>query len=88
VLFAAGVVKDIHAYYPFIIWQVIVCVPLFVFLMRVLWMKATQSRLMLTYAVFLMVFWYMSRYFNNSHLGYLSMLFVLAGLKGMDEAGV
>ncbi len=88
VLYSAGIIRDIHAYYPFIIWQVLVCGPLFVFLARSLWAKSTQSRLMLTYSVFLIVFWYMSRYFNNSHLGYLSMLFVLAGLKGMDEGNI
>jgi hypothetical protein len=86
VLYAAGVIRDLHAYYPFIIWQVICCGPLFFVLMRSLWKEPTQTRLMLAYAVFLMVFWYVSRYFNNSHLGYLSMLFVLAGLKGMDKS--
>jgi uncharacterized membrane protein len=85
VLYAAGFIRDIHAYYPFVMWQVLLGGPVFVLLMRSLWMTPKQSRLMLSYAVFLMVFWYMSRYFNNSHLGYLSMLFVLAGLKGMDE---
>lgn len=85
VLYAAGYIRDIHAYYPFIIWQLIFSGPLFIVLMRSFWQTSKQSRLMLFYAVFLMVFWYFSRYFNNSHLGYLSMLFVLAGLKELDE---
>ncbi len=88
VLVAAGFIKDIHAYYPFILWQALFSLPLFFVLIRALWMKPAQSKLMLFYAVFLMVFWYMSRYFNNSHLGYLSMLFVLAGLKEMDAGTV
>lgn len=86
VLYEFGVIKDIHAYYPFILWQIGIGAPLFICLIRWVWRGPTQSKLMMSYAVFLMVFWYLSRYFNNSHLGYLSMLFVLAGLKGMDEA--
>lgn len=86
VLYEFGVIRDIHAYYPFILWQIGIGAPLLIWLIRWVWRSPTQSKLMMSYAVFLMVFWYMSRYFNNSHLGYLSMLFVLAGLKGMDEA--
>lgn len=86
VLFNAGIIRDLHAYYPFILWQAVICIPLFVILLRWLMHRPTQSRLVMAYAVFLLVFWYLSRYFNNSHLGYLSMLFVLGGLKGMDES--
>jgi len=88
VLYAAGFIKDIHAYYPFIIWQLIFCVPLFIVLMRSLLKNTTHTSLMFSYAIFLTVFWYFSRYLNNSHLGYISMLFVLAGLKQMDEGRV
>lgn len=88
VLYAAGVIKDIHAYYPFSVWQAIICIPLFIMLMKSCITSRTQSRMLLAYAVFLMVFWYLSRYFNNSHLGYLSMVFALAGLKIFDEKAV
>jgi len=88
VLYSAGVIRDIHAYYPFVFWQVAIGIPLLVGL--VVWMrtKPSQSRMVMSYAIFLMVFWYVSRYFNNSHLGYISMLFVLGGLKGIDEGDV
>jgi len=85
VLYDLGIIRDIHAYYPFIFWQLIFALPLLFVLVRWLWVKSTQSRLMISYAIFLSVYWYMSRYFNNSHLGYISMVFVLGGLKLADE---
>lgn len=74
----AGWIRDIHAYYPFWIWQVLIGLPFIVFLIR--WQKKENSisRLIIAYGLFLFVFWYLSRYFNNSHLGYLSMVFITA----------
>lgn len=86
VLYSLGFIRDIHAYYPFIFWQAAFALPLLVILLRWLSRKPSESRLVISYAVFLMVYWYLSRYFNNSHLGYLSMLFVLGGLKAVDES--
>jgi len=85
VLYEANIIRDIHAYYPFIYWQIAIALPLLIILTRWVWNKPTQSKLMMSYAIFLCVYWYLSRYFNNSHLGYLSMLFVLGGLKVIDE---
>lgn len=73
-----GVIADIHQYYPFVIWQILIGLPLIIFLIRFLKEATTVSRLILAYGIFLFVFWYLSRYFNNSHLGYLSMIFVTA----------
>lgn len=84
-LYAWGYITDIHAYYPFVIWQILFAVPTLIFMMKWLMTKPSESKLIVTYAVFLGVYWYMSRYFNNSHLGYLAMLFVLGGLKSLDE---
>ncbi len=86
VLVAAGVIRDIHAYYPFIFWQAAIALPLLIALLRFLARKPSESRLVISYAVFLTVYWYLSRYFNNSHLGFISMLFVLGGLKAVDES--
>jgi hypothetical protein len=86
VLHSFGFIRDIHAYYPFIFWQAAVALPLLAALFRWLSRKPSESRLVFSYAVFLMVYWYLSRYFNNSHLGFLSMLFVLGGLKAVDES--
>lgn len=80
-----GFIRDIHAYYPFIYWQIAFALPVLVLLSIWLLKKPSESKLIVSYAIFLSVYWYMSRYFNNSHLGYLSMLFVLGGLKVIDE---
>ena len=73
-----GLIQDRSAYYPFVIWQVIVCLPLFGFLLYYLKRQPTLRRMILAYGIFLFVYWYMSRYFNNSHLGYLSLIFLTA----------
>lgn len=74
VLYQLGVIKDIHAYYPFIYWQLGVALPVLFFLMR--WVRKTLSvaRVLIAYSIFLFVFWYFSRYFHNSHLGYISLV--------------
>ncbi len=73
-----GFIKNLNAYYPFWIWQAIIALPLLVVL--ILWQRKENSlqRLLLAYGLFLFVFWYFSRYFHNSHLGYLSMIFIAA----------
>ncbi|QQG41092.1 MAG: DUF2029 domain-containing protein [Candidatus Levyibacteriota bacterium] len=71
-------IKDVHAYYPFIVWQIIFGLPLLYILIKFLWSKPTIQRLLISYGIFLFVFWYLSRYFNNSHLAYLSVVFIIA----------
>jgi len=73
-----GIIKDVHVYYPFWIWQVIIGIPLAVLLMRFLRDTPSVQKLIIVYGIFLFVYWYLSRYFNNSHLGYLSMVFITA----------
>lgn len=73
-----GVIQNVHAYYPFWIWQLIFCAPLIVFLIMFLKKVKSVPALIFSYGIFLFVYWYFSRYFNNSHLGYLSMIFILA----------
>ncbi len=84
-LIQLGWIKDKFAYYPFWLWQVIICLPLAGIL--IWWQKKenTVQRLILSYGIFLSVFWYLSRYFNNSHLGYLSMIFVIACFWPKDQ---
>ncbi|MEM4230706.1 MAG: glycosyltransferase 87 family protein [Candidatus Pacearchaeota archaeon] len=73
-----GLIKDAYSYYPFWIWQVAIGLPLIMFLIK--WQKKenTVQRLILIYGIFLFIFWYFLRYLNNSHLGYLSMVFITA----------
>jgi len=73
-----GHIKDVNAYYPFIIWQAIIGIPLLIVTLKYLKSRPGIGRMMLAYGIFLFVFWYFSRYFNNSHLGYLSMVLISA----------
>lgn len=73
-----GIIKDVHTYFPFHYFQIIIGVPLALVLINYLKKSPSVSRLILVYGIFLFVFWYLSRYFNNSHLGYLSMVFITA----------
>lgn len=78
VLNQLGFIKDVHVYYPFVIWQLLIGGPVLILLSWYLWRKPTVQKLILFYALFLFVFWYFSRYFNNSHIGYISMVLITA----------
>src|SRR3989344_2323080 len=85
VLYELGFIKDLHAYYPFLFWQMLVTIPALVLGFR--WLKKTMkiSPLIPVYALTLFLFWYTSRYFNNSHAGFLSWIFVLGTMRYIDE---
>lgn len=78
VLNQLGVIGDVHGYYPFWLWQLIIGLPLLLILIRWLVKSPQVNRLIFIYGIFTLVFWYFSRYFNNSHLGYLSLVFLTA----------
>lgn len=88
VLYQLGIIKDIHAYYPFIYWQLLFALPALFWSIRWALKKPVMSRLLIGYALTLSLFWYLSRYFNNSHLSYISSIFVIGILKAADEEGV
>lgn len=78
ILTQMGIIRDANQYYPFQIWQALMGIPLAIVLFKNLKNNLTVSRLILIYGIFLFVFWYFSRYLNNSHLGYLSVVFITA----------
>lgn len=78
VLQELGIIRDLNAYYPFWIWQLIFCLPLAIYLIGRLRKSVTVGELIVAYGIFTFAYWYFSRYFNNSHLGFLSMVFVSA----------
>ena len=78
VLHELGIIKDLNAYYPFWIWQLLFGLPLSVILIKYLRKNTSINKLILFYGLFLFVFWYFSRYLNNSHFGYLSVIFITA----------
>lgn len=85
VLKEVGIISDIHAYYPFAIWQAVFGIPALLGLSMWLHKSPAMSKLLIAYGVLLTIIWYTSRYFNNSHLGYISMIFVLGLAKDADE---
>jgi hypothetical protein len=86
-LYEFGFISDRHAYYPFIIWQILFGLP--VLIASIMWLikSPRMGRLLVGYAVTLSVVWYTSRYFNNSHMAFLSSIFALGVLKDADEQG-
>lgn len=85
VLHQFNIIPDVHAYFPFTFVQLGVGIPVLFMAGIYLWKRPSVQRLILCYGIFLFVFWYLSRYFNNSHVGYLSMLFITAYLWPMAE---
>lgn len=84
-LYGMNIIKDIHAYYPFVFWQLGLGIPTIVLSLRFLGAKLSVSRFFVAYAVSLFVIWYVSRYFNNSHVTYIGSLLILGVLKDWDE---
>ena len=73
-----GFIKSLKENFPFVIPQVVVGIPLLLGLLRYLKNNLSVKSLILTYGIFLFVYWYFSRYFNNSHVVFLSILFTTA----------
>ena len=73
-----GVIKNIKDNFPFVVVQLLVCIPLLIYLLKYLKQNTSVKTLILAYAIFLSVFWYFSRYFNNSHIAYISILITMA----------
>lgn len=71
-----GYIKELNAYYPFIIWQLVVCVSLLFYFLYLFRKNPSIKMMIIFYGLFLLVYWYFSRYFNNSHIGFLSMVFI------------
>lgn len=88
VLHDLGLIKDLHGYFPFVLFQVVFGIPIAIAGLRFLVKKPVMSRLLFGYAATLLVVWYFSRYLNNSHLGYISTVFILAILKDWDEKAI
>lgn len=73
-----GLIKDMYQYYPFYIWQILIGLPVLIALIKFLKKTPSVRSLIFVYGIFLFIFWYLSRYFNNSHIAYLSMVFITA----------
>lgn len=80
-----GFIKDLNASYPFIIWQLFLVTPLLIMLLMILRRYPYVKMLIFTYALLVFVYWYTSRYFNNSHVAYLTMVFATAYFWPQEE---
>jgi hypothetical protein len=77
-LMQMGIIADKNSYYPFLVWQILIMLPLTILFAYVLYKHRSVKVLIILYGLSLFVFWYLSRYFNNSHLGFLSVIFITA----------
>lgn len=86
-LHEGGVIKNTQNYYPFITWQLIFGIPVLFGLFKLLKKNPTVKILILSYGLFLFVFWYFSRYFNDSHIGFISSILITALFWPEEEKG-
>ena len=73
------ILKD-NAYFPFYILQVIFGLPVFIIMIKYLKNNFNIGSLIIAYAIFLLIFWYFSRFFLDNYIGFLIMLFLTANL--------
>lgn len=81
-----GLVKSVTAYFPFWIFQLAICLPLFYWLMK--WQKKDNklSKMVVGYSLFIIVFWFLSRDFNRNYINYALMVLLVAYF--FDKASV
>lgn len=75
-----GVIKSANDNFPFWVFQLIICLPLLVFLIKYLLIKISIRRLIQVYVWLMLAFWLWSRFFLENYVGYLSMLLIAAEL--------
>ncbi|MEK7593084.1 MAG: hypothetical protein AAB508_06940 [Patescibacteria group bacterium] len=80
-----GFIQESHAYFPFVLLQLAIGVPVIAGGVWYYLRKPSVWRLFFGYAMTLAVVWYFSRYFNNSHVVFLAQLFILSFMKKNDE---
>ncbi len=84
-LVSSGVLRSQYDYWPAGIFQAILGVPL---LILTLWRQRqanTFSNLFQHYGLLLFGVWFVARYFNDSHLGYLTLIFIISALLSLEH---
>lgn len=84
ILREAKILKD-SAYFPFQILQLLFSLPVFVLCLKYLKKNINLQSLINTYAVFLFIFWFFSRFFLDNYIGFLIMLFLTSELFKTDK---
>jgi hypothetical protein len=75
---ALGLVESRLDYFPFWIPELLVCLPLFLFLFWRQWKENTINSMLYNYAFLSLAFFYTSRFMNENYLGYILALLALA----------
>lgn len=85
ILYSLGIIQGLKDYFPFTLLQLGLGIPILIGMLVWFRKKPLFSRFFIIYGVFLFVVWYVSRYFNNSHIAFLSTIFSLAAIFHYDE---
>jgi len=78
ILLKLKLVKTAWDYFPFWIFQIFLGLPGLLILIKVQKRINTVWYIFFAYGLFLFVFWYFSRYFHDSHFGFLTMILISA----------
>jgi len=84
-LLAFGAVESRFEYWPFWVVQLIVCLPLSVWLLRRQWRQNHWSAACTGYALLLLIFFFLSRFLNENYLGYI-LAFLALGVFGLEPS--
>lgn len=85
-LLSMGVVRSMWDQYPFWIFQVIAGLPTLWLLLRWQRRQPSVSRMLLAYAGLAFVMWFVSRFFNDSYIGVLTIVLILAFAADREQA--
>ena len=87
-LYHTGVIKSIRDYYPFIIWQLVFCVPLAWWLIKIQAKKNSTTLMLFSYTLVLACFWFFSRFFQANYVVFIFQLLVIIyfiGYNGLTD---
>lgn len=84
-LLSLNVIKNSSDYYPFWIWQLSLGLPTLFILLKKQAKDNNLSRMIFNYGLFLSVFWFLSRYFNDNHLVFITMIFASAYFFSLEK---
>lgn len=81
----AGLIKSPLDKFPFWVLQLILGVPLLIFLLRYQWRRNTVGSMLLVAGVFTFGLGVLSRFFQDNYVGYIAVLTTLGVIVGMSE---
>lgn len=76
-LYHMGAIKSIRDNYPFVIWQLIFCLPLVWWLIKVQAKRNSIRFMLLAYTALLLCFWFFSRFFQVNYFVFIWQMLVI-----------